>query len=156
MIILGSRSQYSCILCFNKRNWLYSCKNSSVPLYILLFLTKMPGNFWLSPHIPFICKISPHPSRLEARGTFLMFSLHICLISISAISMWIFPLRDKSIFQRVEMNWAQELRHTDTLFQKSDAKKSWFREHFMFKTENPSCWVILVLSRDFREMTSNG
>lgn len=156
MIMLRSQSQYSCILCFNKKNWLYSCKNSSMPLYILFFLTKMTGNIWLSLHIPFICEIVPDPSRLEAGGTFLMFSLNVSLISISAISMWGFLLRDKSIFQRVEMNWAQELRHTDILFQKSDTKKSWFKEHLVFKTENLSCWVIRVLSHDFGEMASNG
>lgn len=111
MIMLRSPSQYSCILCFNKKNCFYPCKNSSMPLYILFFLTKMLGNFWFSLHISSICEIVPDPSRLE--GTFLTFSLNVYLISISDIAVCGFLLKDKSIFQRVEMNGAQELRHID-------------------------------------------
>ena len=121
--MLRLQSKYSCILDFNKKNWLYSWKNSSMPLYSLFFLTKMVGNFWLSLHISFICEIAPDPSGLEADGIFLTFSLNVCLISIPVISAWDFLLIDKSIFQRIEMNWAPELRHTDTLFQKSDTKR---------------------------------
>ena len=85
MIMLRQESQYSCILCFNKKNRLYSRKKSSMPLYILFFLTKMPGKLWFSLHVTFFCEISPDLSSLEAGGTFLMFFLNVCLISISAI-----------------------------------------------------------------------
>lgn len=151
MIMLRLQSQYSCILCFNKKNWFYPCKNSSMPLYILFFLTKMLGNFWFSLHISFICEIAPDHSRLEAGGTFLTFSLNVYLISISDISVCGFLLKDKSIFLegRNELGPGTQT-HWPT------QKKSWFREYLVFKTENLSCWVIPVHSHDFGEMASYG
>lgn len=118
------------------------CIHVKTPLYLCIvysFWIKCLETSGFHLHTPFICEISPDPSRLEARGTFLIFSLNVCLISILAISTWGFLLRDKSIFQRVEISWAQELWLTH--------KKSWSGNTSCLRQEIPlaeSFWSLAI------------